>query len=98
MTPNEPIYDVLHSNLHNASKHASKRWWPTIDEDIKYHAEYECEECMLELDGKQEKMNLKDKQMTILKQMSPSDWRKPYLEYLLFEKVMSDDLTKEENE
>jgi hypothetical protein len=23
----------------------SPYWWPTIDEDIKYHAEYECEKC-----------------------------------------------------
>jgi hypothetical protein len=30
--------------------------------------------------------------------MSPSDWRKPYVEYLLFGKVTSDDLTGEEKE
>jgi hypothetical protein len=30
----------------------SSYWWPTIDEDIRYHAEYECKECMLQLDGK----------------------------------------------
>ena len=27
-------------------------WWPTIDEDIKYHVEYECEEYILETDTK----------------------------------------------
>ena len=31
----------------------SPYWWPTIDEDIKYHAKYECEECMLESNTKQ---------------------------------------------
>jgi uncharacterized protein involved in tolerance to divalent cations len=76
----------------------SPYWWPTIDEDIKYHSEYECEECMLELNEKQEEMNLKNKQTTTLKEMSPSDWKKPYIEYLLFGKVISEDLTGEENE
>jgi hypothetical protein len=76
----------------------SPYWWPTIDEDIKYHAEYKCEECMLQLDGKQEEMNLKGKPTTTLKEMSLSDWRKPYVKYLSFGKVTSNDLTGEKNE
>jgi hypothetical protein len=59
-------------------------WWPTIDEGIKYHAEYKCEKCMLELDVKQGEVNLKDKQTTTLNEMLPSDWRRPYIEYLLY--------------
>ena len=50
------------------------------------------------MDGKREEMNLKDKRMTTLKEMSLSDWKKPYIEYLLFGKVIGDDLTGEENE
>ena len=76
----------------------SPYWWPKIDKDIKYHAEYECGECMLKLGVRQEEMNLKDKQTTTLKEMSPSDWRKPYVEYLLFGNVISNDLTGEEKE
>jgi len=53
---------------------------------------------MLQLDGKQEEINLKGKQATTLKKMSPSNWRKPYIEYLLFGKVTSNDLTGEEKE
>jgi hypothetical protein len=64
----------------------SPYWWPLIDEDIKYHSEYECEECMLEIKAKQEEMNLNDKQTTILKVMSPSDWTKPYIEYFIIRK------------
>jgi hypothetical protein len=41
-------------------------------------------------------MNLKQKQTTTLNEMSPSDWRKPYIGYLLFGKVISDNLTREE--
>jgi hypothetical protein len=44
------------------------------------------------------RMNLKVKQTTTLKEISPSDWKKPYIEYLLFGKVISDDLTREEKE
>jgi hypothetical protein len=43
-------------------------------------------------------LNLKGKQTITLKEMSPSDWRKPYVEYLLFEKVTNDDLTGEDKE
>jgi hypothetical protein len=32
----------------------SPYWWPTVDKDFKYHTKYECKECMLKLDGKQE--------------------------------------------
>ena len=53
---------------------------------------------MLELGVKQEEMNLKDKQTTTLKEMPASDWKKPYIEYLLFGKVNGDDLNGEEKE
>jgi hypothetical protein len=53
---------------------------------------------MLKFDRKQEEMNLKVKQITTLKKMSSSDWKKPDIEYLFFRKVISDDLTGEENE
>jgi hypothetical protein len=43
-------------------------------------------------------MNIKGKQTTTLKEMSPSDWRNPYVEYLLFGKVTRNDLTREEKE
>jgi hypothetical protein len=43
-------------------------------------------------------MNLKGKQTTTLKEMSPSDWKKPYVEYLSFGKVTSNELTGEEKE
>jgi hypothetical protein len=51
---------------------------------------------MLQLDGKQEEMNLKRRQATILEEISPSDWKRPYNEYLSFGKVTSNDLTGEE--
>jgi hypothetical protein len=70
----------------------SPYWWPTIDEDIKYHAEYECEECMLQY------INIKGIKTTTLKGISPLDWRKPYVEYLSYGKVTSNDLTGEEKE
>jgi hypothetical protein len=53
---------------------------------------------MLELDEKQEEINLKYQQTATLKEMSPSDWRKPYIKYLLFGKIISDNLSGEENE
>lgn len=59
---------------------SSPYWWPTIDKVIKYHAQDECEECMLETDTKQEDVNLKEKLTTTLKEISPLDWRRPYIE------------------
>jgi hypothetical protein len=76
----------------------SPYWWPIIDKNFKYYTKYEYEECMLKLDEKQKEMNLKAKQTTTLKEISPSDWKKPYIEYLLFSKVINNDLTKEEKE
>ena len=76
----------------------SPYWWPTIDEDIKYHAEYECEECMLEPNTKQEEMSQKGELPNSLEEISPTDWRKPYLEYLVFGRVISNNLTGEEEE
>jgi hypothetical protein len=43
-------------------------------------------------------MNLKGRQATTLKEISPSDWRKPYVEYLSYGKITNNDLTGEENE
>lgn len=39
----------------------SPYWWPTIDENIKYHVEYECEERMWNINTKHEKKNQKEK-------------------------------------
>lgn len=73
----------------------SPYWWPMIDEEIKYHAEYECEECMLKSDIKQEESDHKKKQVNALKGDLPLDWTNPYIEYLVFRRVISDNLTKE---
>ena len=43
-------------------------------------------------------MNLKGKQTTTSKEISPLEWRNPYVEYLSFGKVTSNDLTEEEKE
>ena len=41
---------------------------------------------------------IKKKVANILKKISPSDWRKSYIEYLVFGRVISDNLTGEEDE
>ena len=43
-------------------------------------------------------MNLKWEVANTLKEISPSDWRKSYIEYLMFKRIIGDNLTEEEDE
>ena len=76
----------------------SPYWWPTIYEDIKYHIEYECEECMLDTNTKQKETNKKEEMAKTLRGESPINWRSPYIDYLIFGKIINDKLTQKEHE
>ena len=53
---------------------------------------------MLEPNTNKEEKSLKKELANILEDILPSDWGKPYIEYLLFGRVISDYLTGEEEE
>lgn len=76
----------------------SSYWWSTIEENIKYYAEHECKECMLETDTKQEYMNQKEKLVNTVWEESPLDWKSPYTDYLVIGKIFHDKPTQDKRQ